>query len=55
MVQARKYLKKSEVGMDIRDLLQNLSGPRTAQYAMWVVVLLMALGIVIAFLNSGLA
>ena len=41
--------------MEIRNLLQNLSGPRTAQYAMWVVVMLMALGVVIAFLNSGFA
>ena len=39
--------------MEIRSLLQHFTGPKTAQYAMWAVLLLLVLVIAIAFLNSG--
>lgn len=41
--------------MGIKELVQNFSGPKTAQYAMWIVLALLGLVIAIAFLNSGTA
>ena len=41
--------------MGIKGLMQQLSGPKTAQYAMWIVLALLGLVIALAFLNSGTA
>ena len=41
--------------MGFKELKQKLSGPKTAQYAMWLVLALLGLVIALAFLNSGTA
>lgn len=41
--------------MEIKELMQKLSGPKMAQYAMWLVLALLGLVIALAFLNSGTA